>query len=233
MDGEPKEREGGEDRKATISQGDGGSGKEDWGGRGDCTGAKRTPQKDRGPQSGVCRRRGLRQETSPLSSRPRETADAPAQFGVCTPPRAPAPARAGLQVIAHLEEGDVSIVANTPTLLCETDSPFSPPPIKLTNHPPFPGSERQKRSSCTQTDRELSSEGERGVFQETLEQLPVNTLEETPVTTSLSKLPGHIVCKELTSIGSWGGHELFQLNPTWNHLQPGQGSAVTATEHQL
>lgn len=132
-----------------------------------------------------------------------------------------------------LRGGYVSIVANTPTLLCETDSPFSPPPIKLTNHPPFPGSERQKRSSCTQTDRELSSEGQRGVFQETLEQLPVNTLEEMSVTTSLSKLPSLIVRKELTSIGSWGGHELFQLNPTWNHLQPGQGSVVTATEHQL
>lgn len=130
-------------------------------------------------------------------------------------------------------ESDASIVANTPTLLCETDSQFSPPPIKLTNHPPFPGSERQKRSSCTQTDRELSSEGERGVFQETLEQLPVNTLEETSVTTSLRKLPGHIVHKELTSTGSRGGHKLCQLNPTWNRLQPGQGSESTATEHRL
>ena len=75
------------------------------GGRGDCTGVTRTPQTDRGPQSGACRRRGFRQETPPLSSRPRETTDAPAQFGVCTPPRALALAQAGLQVITHLEEG--------------------------------------------------------------------------------------------------------------------------------
>ena len=66
-----------------------------------------------------------------------------------------------------------------------------------------------------------------------MEQLPVNTLEETPVTTRLRKLPGHIVRKELTSTGSRGGHELFQLNPTWNRLQPGQGSELTATEHRL
>lgn len=45
---------------------------------------------------------------------------------------------------------------------------------------------------------ELSSDRERGIFQETLKQLPVNMLEkEMPVKTSLPELLHRTVCQEL------------------------------------
>lgn len=112
--------------KVTISQGDRGCGKEDCGGRGNRTGRKRTPHKDRGPQEEYADTRDSAKRC-PIYPQGQEKPQMLWLSLGC----APHP-----QLGLDCREGDASIVANTPTLLCETDSQFSPPPIKLTNHPP-------------------------------------------------------------------------------------------------
>ena len=127
--------------KVTISQGDRGSGKEDWVG-----GAGVTVRAGRGRHRKTvsahsCSRSvqtpGTPSRDVPSILKAKRNRRCSGSFWGVHP--TPSPGRAGLHVITHLEEGDVSIVANTPTLLCETDSQFSLPPIKLTNHPPVPG----------------------------------------------------------------------------------------------
>ena len=77
-------KEGGEDMKVTVSQGERGCGKEEWGG-GERPGAETVLKPARAEEDaqgkterlqGVCRHWGLRQEMSHFVSRQRKTADA-------------------------------------------------------------------------------------------------------------------------------------------------------------
>lgn len=135
----------------------------------------------------------------------------------------------------------MSIDRQHPTLLYQPYLQFSPPPSGAHRKSPTPSSKRQRRSSCAQTDGEPGSEREKGIFQKTLKQLPVNTLgKELPVKTSLPKLLHHAVRKALRRLhsqdlragGSFGDDELFLLNPKWNCQQQGQRSKPMSAEHR-
>lgn len=194
-----------------------GSGKEDWGAGGDCTGTEEDATRQRAAVRSVQAPRDSAKRR-PLYPQGQEKPQMLRLSLRCAPP--------GFGSGSGWTAGDyslrrvMSLLLPTPTLLCETDSQISPPPIKLTNHPPFPGSERQKRSSCIP---KLTGNSAQKAREESFKR-PWNSCQSTRwrrrQSQQASRNSQPYVCKELTSIGSWGGHELFQLNPTWNHLQP-------------